>query len=154
TLRREGLDNAELIVLNVLDEASWPKWLAEMSGGFGEELKEFASPQVDRSAFDSTRQMLQKQKWVMAYVAPRGVGPLTNTTDEKKRTQILRRYALIGQTLEGMQVWDVRRAIQAIRTLPKDKQTPLWLQADGRMAAVALYASLFEPQIASLDLHE
>ena len=40
TLRREGLDNAELIVLNVLHEASWPKWLAEMSAGFGEELKE------------------------------------------------------------------------------------------------------------------
>jgi dienelactone hydrolase len=153
TLRREGLENAELMVLNVLDEASWPKWLAEMSAGFGEELKDLSSPGVDRSAFDSTRQMLQKQKWVMAYVAPRGVGPLANTTDEKKRTQILRRYALIGQTLAGMQVWDVRRAVQAIRALPTDKQTPLWLQADGRMAGVALYASLFEPEIARLDLH-
>jgi hypothetical protein len=53
-----------------------------------------------------------------------------------------------------MQVWDVRRAIQAIRALPQFAKTPLGLRAQGRMAGVALYASLFEDNIARLDLHQ
>jgi hypothetical protein len=52
-----------------------------------------------------------------------------------------------------MQVYDVRRAIQATRTLPQLKATPLYLQSDNRMAGVTLYASLFENNITRLDLH-
>ncbi len=51
-----------------------------------------------------------------------------------------------------MQVWDVRRAVQAVRELPAEKDVPLWLQSNRQMAGVALYASLFEPKIARLDL--
>jgi hypothetical protein len=115
-----------------------------------------APARADAAGFESTRKMLLANKWMMAYVAPRGVGPTAYTADEKKRTQILRRYPLIGQTLEGMQAWDVRRGVRAVRAmLPQfDEKTPLWLQADGRMAGVALYASLFEGRIARLDLHD
>jgi hypothetical protein len=98
--------------------------------------------------------MLESNKWVMVYLAPRGVGPTAFTSDEKKYTQILRRFPLLGQTLEGMQVWDTRRAIQALRTIPTLAKPPLWLQSDRRMAGVALYASLFEDHIARLDLHD
>jgi hypothetical protein len=59
---------------------------------------------------------------------------------------------LLGQTLEGMQVWDVRRAVQAVRELPTEKDVPLWLQSNRQMAGVALYAALFEPNITRLDL--
>lgn len=147
-LHREKLMDPELLVLNVLDEDGWGTWLAETGGVF---------PKVGSAAkaesFESTRKMLESNKWVMAYVAPRGVGPTAYVDDQKKRTHILRRYALLGQTLEGMQVWDARRAMQAVRGLPQFAKTPLWLQAERRMAGVALYASLFEPEVVRLDLH-
>jgi hypothetical protein len=97
--------------------------------------------------------MLQSFKWVMAYVAPRGVGPTAWDQSERKQIQHRRRFYLLGQTLDGMQTWDARRAIQAVRSLDLAKDAPLWLQSERTMAGVTLYASLFEPDIARLDLH-
>jgi hypothetical protein len=61
---------------------------------------------------------------------------------------------LLGQSLDAMQTWDIRRAAQALRSLKPLKDVPLWLQGHRQMAGNALYASLFEPQIARLDLWE
>ena len=90
----------------------------------------------------------------MAYVAPRGVGPTAFEASVKKQTQTRRRFYLLGQTLDGMQVWDTRRAIQALRTIAPFEKTDVWLQAEGAMAGNALYASLYEPDIKRLDLHK
>jgi hypothetical protein len=59
---------------------------------------------------------------------------------------------LLGQTLEGMQVWDIRRAMQALRSLPGVERTSLALAGTGETAGLALYASLFEPPVARIDL--
>jgi hypothetical protein len=71
---------------------------------------------------------------------------------------------LLGQTLDGMQVWDVRRAIAALRSLPSTNSVsrdnmprdnvPLTLCGRGPLGGVALYAALFEPEIAELVLEE
>ena len=142
----------ELVVLNVLDDAGWDKWLAEMRPNFGEELKGEALPPADAEGAAETMQMLRSRKWAMAWVAPRGVGPTAWNPDAKKQTQIRRRFALLGQTVAGMRVWDTRRAAQVLRSVEGMKGVPLWLQAEDRMAGVALYASLFEPDVARLDL--
>jgi dienelactone hydrolase len=149
-LQHEKLANPELTVLTVFDDAAWEKWLAETASAFPK-LGGAANP---NATFESTRKMLNDHKWAMAFVAPRGVGPAAYTADEKERTHIRRRYALLGQTLEGMQVWDVRRAVQAVRSLPQIGRAPLWLQAERRAAGVALYASLFESGVVRLDLHD
>ena len=83
---------------------------------------------------------------------PRGIGPTAWAGDKRKQTQIRRRFMLLGQTVDGMRVWDVRRAIQAVRELPETKSLPMTLEASRVMAGIAVYASLFEPEIASLDL--
>jgi hypothetical protein len=99
--------------------------------------------------FAAERRMFQNQNWVMDYVEPRGVGSTSLAQlPEKKRTQILRRFHLLGESLESGQVWDITAAAA---TLPKSKA--LWIQAEGDMAANAVYASLFIPQVARLDLH-
>src|ERR1700722_13943347 len=51
-----------------------------------------------------------------------------------------------------MQVWDVRRAAQALRELPAKQDVPLWMQGNRQAAGVALYAALFEPDVKRLDL--
>lgn len=73
---------------------------------------------------------------------------------EKARVQRLRRFYLLGQTLEGQQVWDVRCAIRALRSIDGLKDTKLWLQASRTQAVNSMLASLFEDKITRLDLHD
>jgi dienelactone hydrolase len=159
-VQRSGLVDADLAVLNVLGQTgsqAWPEWLATMGAGFPDELQQelAADPtQPDREGYDELKGMLTRFKWAMAYVAPRGVGPTAWDESPRKQVQNRRRFMLLGQTLAGMQVWDVRRAVQALRTRPEFRVAPLWLQGHRETAVTALYASLFEPEIARLDLWE
>ncbi len=151
-VQRADLESPELVVLTVLDESRWHQWLATMQVGFANALKDETLGEPDEASFAQLRAMLQSQPWVMAYIAPRGVGPTVWDQSTSKQTQIRRRFMLLGQTRDGMRVWDVRRAAQALRSIDDLATVPLWLQAHGQMAGVALYAALFEPDVARLDL--
>jgi hypothetical protein len=37
---------------------------------------------------------------------------------ETRLTKIRRRFMLLGQTLDGMRVWDIRCAVQALHSVP------------------------------------
>jgi dienelactone hydrolase len=152
--QRPGLEKPALMVLNVLDDAGWTEFLATYRGSFEDQLKGESLPEANAEAAASEQKMFATFPWVMAYVAPRGVGPTAFTADPKKHVHVLRRFQLLGETLEGGQAYDARRAIQAIRTVSGLEKAPLWLQAHRQMAGVALYASLFEPNVARLDLHD
>jgi hypothetical protein len=67
-------------------------------------------------------------------------------------TQLRRRLHLIGESLESEQVWDICQAIRAVHTLPGAMEFPMEVKARGTMAVNALYASLFVPGVARLDL--
>jgi hypothetical protein len=98
------------------------------------------------------RQALLAGDAAVVFVAPRGIGLTAWDSDPKRRNQIRRRFYLLGQTLEGMQVYDVRRAMQAVRGLPDLADADLWLEGSGTTGALALYAALFEPGVAGLEL--
>ena len=93
---------------------------------------------------------------VEAVFFPRGVGPTAWDASDKKQVQNRRRFMLLGQTLAGMQAWDVRRALQAIRLLSTDRaedaDTRLWLRAGVETSVPTVYATLFEPPPTSLTL--
>ncbi len=91
---------------------------------------------------------------VHAFFTPRGLGLDAASGDERKQVQIRRRFMLLGQTLDGMRVWDVRRAVQALNHIAAIEGLPVMLTARGNMAGIALYASLFEPSVERLDLSE
>ncbi|MFT5857486.1 MAG: dienelactone hydrolase, partial [Verrucomicrobiales bacterium] len=67
----------------------------------------------------------------VALFAPRGVGPTAWTEDARERVHIRRRFMLLGQTLDGMRVWDIRRAIAAVRAIEATKGLRLEIEADG-----------------------
>jgi hypothetical protein len=142
------------MVLNVLDASEWREWAASMRSGFTDAFPDAPPSQTEDASYQSLRKLLLSQKWVMAYVAPRGVGLTAWDQSERKQVQHRRRFYLLGQSLDGMQVWDIRRAMQSLRSLAEFKSTPLWLQSRKEMAGNVLYASLFEPEIARLDLYE
>ncbi len=87
-----------------------------------------------------------------AGVTPRGLGGTLWDQSPKKQTQHQRRFMLLGQTLGGQQVYDIRRAIQALHTVPELKDARVTLVAEGPMAALAVYAALYEPSVDRLEL--
>jgi hypothetical protein len=153
-VHRSGLDQPESVVLNVLDDQAWQEFLAGMRPAFEAELQGEVLPPADDASFRPTAETLRNSAQVLAYVAPRGVGPTAWDQSEKKQTQHQRRFYLLGQTLDGMRVWDVRRAIQAVRTLETIGSAPLSLHGQRTAAGVVVYAALFEPDIRRLDLRD
>ena len=147
------VEKPSLVVLTAVDEAGWRDWLSELGPAFKEALQVSDTPKLDEAKFRQNVKLLEKNGWAFATVAPRGVGPTRwAAPGSPEEAHIRRRFALLGQTLDGQRVWDVRRALACLRTLPELKDVPLWLQGKQDMAGIVLYASLFEPDIARLDL--
>ena len=136
----------------MLDQAAWEEFASTVGGQFPDRFANAASNAGDVEQWNELSQMLTKNNWGMAWIAPRGVGPTEWSRDERKRTQIRRRFMLLGQTADSMRVYDVRQAIRALRAVGGLGDVSLWLQGEREAATWALYASLFEPDIARLDL--
>jgi hypothetical protein len=156
-VHRAGLDreDLDLVVLNVLDEKGWNDFAGTYGKAFAKGFpKDLTFPAHDSEAFDSEKRMFKNQKWAMAYVAPRGIGPTEWSGDARKRNQILRRFYLLGETLDGMRVFDVVRSAGSLRAVQGMGKVPLWMQANSQMAVNLLYASLSIPEVARLDLHD
>jgi len=151
-LHPSDLSQLDRVTLNVLDEAGWTQWLAAMKDPFGKHLDGYALPDAAPAAFEVLRNAVNAGKCVAAYVCPRGIGPDAWSGDERKQTHIRRRFMLLGQTADGMRVWDVRRAIQALKQIDQTAEAPVTLAGQGNPAGIALYASLFEPDVGRLEL--
>ncbi len=153
----EKVDKPTLVVLNALDDAGWQEWIADLGPAFKEALQLTKEPKYDPAKFAQNKKLLQSQKWAFAAIAPRGIGParwseISPFDGKPNGNQIRRRFALLGETLDSQRVWDVRRALACLRTISDLKDVPLWLQGKNDMAGIALYATLFEPDVARLDL--
>lgn len=146
-----GKDGSDRVVLHVPGPAEWDAWAASVRKVFNPGTSSPAS-QPASGDFGTYRQAVIDSGVVHMYAPPRGIGPTAWTQAEPDQTHLLRRFMLLGQTADGMRVWDVRRAVQAARTIPNLSESSLRIEAAGPMAGVALYASLFEPEVAGLDL--
>jgi dienelactone hydrolase len=140
------------VTLTVLDQSAWTQWLSGMRVKFADRLGAYSLPEADPTGFEALQGMLKAERGLFAYLCPRGLGAAAWTGDEKKQTQIRRRFLLLGQTLDGMRVWDIHRTIQALGQIPEIRGMAPAILARGHMAGMALYASLFDPQIACLHL--
>ncbi|MDB4665438.1 prolyl oligopeptidase family serine peptidase [Verrucomicrobia bacterium] len=65
---------------------------------------------------------------------------------EHKRNQIRRRFMLVGQTLDGMRVFDLVHAMKALLAEPSLKDRVFEIEAEGDLAVNALYAGLMLEQ--------
>ena len=87
-------------------------------------------------------------EWTV-YLEPRGIGA-TAWTEHAKSNGMRRSFMLLGQTWEGMQVYDVKRGIAAVREVFGD--VPLTLSGEGVFAGIALHAAIGEPAVDQLEL--
>jgi hypothetical protein len=143
------------LAVHVLDEERW-RQLAPIGVQYFPAL--FASesnngPAGATGATETDEAALLKplqEGTAIALVLPRGVGPTAWPTE--RETPIRRRFLLLGQSLETMQVWDTRAAIAALRTLPQFGRLPVSLRGSRTMGVVALFAALFEDSVKHLEL--
>lgn len=134
------------LAVRILDEEEWQKW-AVTGGQYFPTL--FASENHDGSAEAEFLKPL-RQGTAIALVLARGVGP--TAWRKEKDTHIRRRFLLLGQSLETMQVWDTRAALAALRSLPSLGRLPVTLHGARTMSVVAIFAALFEDGVTRLDL--
>lgn len=146
----DGGGNA--VNLNVLDADDWSDWLAAMRVVFADQLADELAlphpPAATSEAFAHLKARVTQGEAnvaAQAYFAPRGVGLSAWSGEAKQRTQIRRRFMLLGQTQDGMCVWDIRRAVQALRSVRGAATRRVDLQANGPMALNAGWAAWFEP---------
>jgi dienelactone hydrolase len=153
---REGLspDALDSLALRVLDEDGWRGFLSGMGAAFPEAFDGVKVPSLDSSAFEEVRKRLADEAIGVAFIAPRGVGLTAWTDAPTERTHILRRFALLGQTLDGARVWDILRARLALGQVEGVAKVPLRIEGHGIMAGNVLYASLFAEGITRIDLYD
>ena len=82
----------------------------------------------------------------VALFPARGVGPHAFHGDERKLTQIERRFQLIGTTSDTMRIWDLRRAVQIVRNQTAGGVI-LTLSEGGTQGGAVLLASLFDQPV-------
>jgi hypothetical protein len=144
----------EQVELNVLNQSGWTNWLATVGTKFGGELAEELAANgggaLQRAA--TGQQLSPTGQVALAFFAPRGTGLTAWSGGETRLTKIRRRFMLLGQTLDGMRVWDIRCAVQALHSVPGMAAAKIGLQAEDTMAVNALYAALFEPDVHKLNL--
>jgi dienelactone hydrolase len=151
--------------VEAVDETNWRRQLELARAGFAPAFREeFALAGVKTDAPVPREVSQQFVKWMRyirdnqaAYITfpPRSIGLSTISDEKLYRTQMRRRFMLLGQTLAGMQVWDIRRAVQSARELEGLATVPVHFHASPEMAEVATFAAVFEPNVSSLTLpHE
>ena len=153
-LTRDGLalSDLDLMSLTVLDSGGWGALVAGLRTAFPEPFAAEPNSDPQPGLLDGWKQTLEQTRRGLAWVAPRGLGPDAWSEEVSRQIGIRRRFQLLGQTVDGMRVWDIRRAIQQLQSVPGLKSKPLWLRAEGNLAGLALYASLFETGISRLEL--
>jgi dienelactone hydrolase len=157
-LRNEkaNVTDLKLAVLNVLGEEGWAEFLSTVRVGFESKFTDEVAIAADEENWKSTADMLKANPWGMLYVCPRGIGPTAWDQSKRKQTQHRRRFMLLGQTLDGMRLWDIRQAIKAWHVIDDTNvsRVPLWLQAKGQMAGLSVYAAIFDWNVKRLDLYD
>src|SRR5204862_7472387 len=128
------------LVLGAVGDAGRKSGLAEMAPACADSRPAGTAREPDRSAFAATARLLEGNDWALAVVPPRGEGPGRWDAEPRADVQIRRRFLLLGRTADDAQVWDVRRALAALRAREEFAAARCWLQGEGRMAGVALYA--------------
>jgi len=131
----------------VMDQQDWDRLAPAFAAVMPNQLPDV---KADTQSWNEVRERHGNQN--VAWLLPRGVGPTEWSRDERKRTQIRRRFMQLGQTAAAMQIYDVRRAIDALKEVNDMATNKLHLQADGEAAFWALYASLWTDGIDQLSL--
>jgi hypothetical protein len=107
---------------------------------------------ADSDVVAGWKKLLESPGSTVVFTAPRGLGKTEWTREKLPRAHVRRRFALLGQTDDGMRTWDVRCALKAARSIDSLTGRPIQIAGTGDAAVWALYASLYEPPVERVTL--
>ena len=148
---RAGSDTVSHAAIEIAGEDGWKEWVSALAPSFAPEIGADPSSGDPRKTA-ALEARLGDEGRAIVVLFPRGIGPTRFASDEKTDTQVRRRFLALGRTLESCWVDDARRASRAVGAMAGLSGARISLAGDGPMAAVAVYAGIFEPGIASFDL--
>lgn len=97
---------------------------------------EKAWQQLSRQAIDH---LLEPVDRLRVTIIPRGLGPNRWSGTPTEQIHIRRRFNLLGQTVAGMQAYDITQAVRFMNTLADEQ--PFTIAADPSLATVTIYAA-------------
>lgn len=148
----DGATPKEIIVTPV-EESGWQDWLMEWGPMFSTAFPGIKMPSRNAARFNQLRGTLRHENVAWAILPVRGVGPSRWADDGSKEDVLMRRrFALIGQTLDGQRIWDLRQAVASLAGLPDLVKVPVALQGTGNMSVLALHAALDHPGVARISM--
>ncbi|MBP8257682.1 MAG: prolyl oligopeptidase family serine peptidase, partial [Opitutaceae bacterium] len=150
---RASLKSTAPVWLHVLDEKAWKELLAAAAPAWPElGAADPATPVSQR--YIALLQRAARGEITLAFLVPRGIGPTRWGSDKGARVTSARSYMALGQTLEGMRVWDICRAIEALREpeVLGHAAAEVNLSGERFQAVNALYASLFASGVSTVEL--
>ncbi|MBP7141434.1 MAG: prolyl oligopeptidase family serine peptidase [Opitutaceae bacterium] len=141
------------VQLHVLDELAWKEFLAAANATWPE-LGPVDSATAASSRYRALLERATRGEITLACLPPRGIGPTQWAADKRERVISMRSFMALGQTLEGMRVWDILRAVEALRQpeVLGGAAAEMELSGERFQAVNALYASLFVSGISSVEL--
>ncbi len=129
------------IHLLAVDDLTWSAYERILAGQ--NDADSSTSTDDVSSVFRLIQGHLKESGSAVAVFSSRGIGAQKWKGDEKKQIQIQRRFQLLGMTADGMRVWDLRRALQILRSEAGD-EVNLSLQALGRQGLLAICVGIYE----------
>lgn len=154
-VRPKNLLSIESIDIQILDHKSWPLFASTFESHFPRTLADLAKTSASNDEEVDLLEIspdLKDGKKAIVYFAPRGIGFDDWKVDEREQFHIRRRFHLLGQTLDGMRIWDICRAIELLGEISPPEDCELSIHASGKMAALSLYAALFSEDVDQLQL--
>jgi len=109
------------------------------------------NPDEDRGESEKFIQGLDNQ-WNIAYLEVRGVGE--SGWDPALQWHVRRAAAWTGRTIASMQVYDVLRCLELVRTSDGINTSSIGIAARDEMGVVALYAALLDGNCSALLLQD
>ena len=161
-LQPDRAEQPDAVNLLVVDEDGWQSWLSVLQAAdspdqvkklIGEGAEATPWPGEDQEALSEIRSHLRDSNQALAILAPRGIGP-TAWSQSDPGFEVRRSFMLLGQTRDGMRVWDVRRAVRLLSDLPAWKDAPIQLTGKGVMGGAGLYAAMFEPNVKKVEVYD
>lgn len=137
----------DTIELEVADDERWDSWLKQYGGIFSESMHHY----IPKGFVPASRNDPIEEGKAFAIIAPRGWGPYAWNADKKTQTHMPRKFILAGTTVDEGRIWDVRRAVQALREVI-NADAKVTLRGRGSAAGIALYAGVWEPTVSELVL--
>jgi dienelactone hydrolase len=142
--------------IEALDDVEWRRRIESARAGFAsalpEELAGLKVPPEAGQGLAEWARRVREERQALVFFPPRGAGLSALAGDQKYQTQVRRRFMLLGQTLAGMQVWDLQQAAAAVRRVEGLTELPLHIAAGSALTEVAAFATLFTPRVTSLTL--